>query len=50
MKDGVIWGTYEGTFNDQNLPHGSGMFTWTDGMIYKEMYSNGKREGVGYIK
>ena len=47
MKEGAPWGTYIGNFNENNLPNGSGKFTWADGRIYKGMYSNGKREGVG---
>jgi len=39
--------TYEGRYNENELPHGSGRFTWSDGRTYKGTFTNSRIDGQG---
>ena len=41
---------YEGEVDDKNMPHGSGVFTYTNGSSYEGEFEHGVREGYGVFR
>ncbi len=43
--------SYEGDLNENNQPHGTGIYTWRNGLqVYNGAWKNGKMDGIGRMQ